>query len=173
KVFAPGEVQAGRGGSVDDHLRIDAIGHVGARPVSVLRVLDDAHAAAGLERFPYVAKHDHGLFERVERVDDEHRVQFAGRQIRILRLPEHRPYVLQLLTFDAPLDGLEHLRLDVFGVDDAVRADTAREANREPAAAGAEVGDARAFGDAQGVHDLFGFLPRIALGPFRSEEHTS
>src|SRR5690606_22681367 len=93
-----------------------------------------------------------------------------GRQIRILRLPEHRPYVLQLLTFDAPLDGLEHLRLDVFGVDDAVRADTAREANREPAAAGAEVGDARAFGDAQGVHDLFGFLPRIAVGPFERAE---
>ena len=54
---------------------------------------------------------------------------------------------VQVLALHAPADRLEHLRLDVFGVDEAVRADAAREAEREPAAAGAEVGDDRAVGD--------------------------
>ena len=61
-------------------------------------------------------------------------------------------------------------RLDVFGVDAAVRADPARQPHREPAAAGAEVGDDAAFADLQRVHDLIGPLPRVAIRSLEQPE---
>ena len=41
---------------------------------------------------------------------------------------------------------------------------------REPAAAGAEIGDDRAVGDLQRVHDQIGLLPLIAIGRFEQPE---
>ena len=64
----------------------------------------------------------------------------------------------------APLDRFEHQRLDVLGVDKAGLSDATRQTDREPAAARAEIGDHRPFGELERVHDLFGLLPLIAVG---------
>ncbi len=61
-------------------------------------------------------------------------------------------------------------RLDVLGVDAPVRADALGEPQREPAAGGAELGDLRAFSDADRVHDLIGLLPLIAIGRLEQPE---
>src|SRR4029077_16130756 len=55
-------------------------------------------------------------------------------------------------------------------VDPAVRPDAARDPHREPAAAGAEVGDDAALADVQGVHDLVGTLIGVAVRPFELAE---
>ena len=70
----------------------------------------------------------------------------------------------------APVDHLDHLRLDVLRVDDAVRADPARQPHREPAAARAEIGHDGAISDPERVHDLFGLIPVVAIGCFERPE---
>ena len=80
-------------------------------------------------------------------VDDQHRVERPGRQVRIAAVRQPRLDVLQPFAADAAPDRLEHLALDVLRVDEAVRSDTPRESDREPAGAGADVGDRRAVGD--------------------------
>src|SRR5262249_15454562 len=49
-------------------------------------------------------------------------------------------------------------------------ADALGELHREPAAAGAEIGDRRSFGDAQRVHDLLGLLPVLPIRRFEQTE---
>ena len=72
----------------------------------------------------------------------------------------------QVLARHPPLDHLDHLRLDVLGVDPAVRPDAPRQTDREPAAGGAELSDDAALGDVEGVHDLIGTLPDVAIRSF-------
>ena len=83
---------------------------------------------------------------------------------------QQRSDVRQVLALRAPADQLDHLRLDVLGVHDAVRADAAGELDREPAAARPEIGDDGAVGDPSVVHDQFGRLPLIAIGRFEQPE---
>lgn len=103
------------------------------------------------------------------RVDDEYGVD-AGRQPRIARRTEHRAHVLLPLALEAAADRFDHLRLNVFGINEPVRSDPAREPNGEPSAAGAEVGDDRALGNEQRVHDLVRFLPELAIGRLEETE---
>ena len=76
----------------------------------------------------------------------------------------------RFLARHAPLDHLDHLRLDVLRVDPPVGADAAREPDGEPAAGGAEVSHDAAFGDVERVHDLLGALPDVAIGPLELAE---
>ena len=93
----------------------------------------------------------------------------AGR-FGVLPCAKARLHVLQPFARDAAANRFEHLPLDVLRVDDAVGPDAARQLNREPAGAGADVGDRRAVRDPQRVHDLVGLLPRVAIGPFEQAE---
>ena len=74
-----------------------------------------------------------------------------------------------VMTFLRPIsstrtrDRLDHLPLDVFGEHDAVGPDAIREADGEPAAAGAEVSDDASFPHPQRVHDPFRALPLVAI----------
>ena len=95
-------------------------------------------------------------------VDDDGRVETV-RKLRIVGCAEDGPDVRQVLALCPAPDGVEHRRLNVFGVDEAVLRDPARELDREPPAARPKVGDDRAFGDVEIVHDLFGRLPLIAV----------
>ena len=97
-------------------------------------------------------------------VDDQHRVERVRPQPGILVVPVGDAHVAQPLALHPPVDRLEHLRLDVLGDDEPTRPDAASEADGEPAAAGADVGDDRAIGDAERVHDLAGTLIRLAIG---------
>jgi hypothetical protein len=85
-------------------------------------------------------------------------------------LAEHRPDVLQPLALDAPPDGVEHLSLHVLCVHNSVRTHTARQARREPAGPGADVGYVGAVGDAERVHDLIRLLPGGTIGRFEQPE---
>jgi hypothetical protein len=109
-----------------------------------------------------VAEHQHWIIHFVIRIHDEDRVD-AGRQARIARGAEHGSYVLQSLALHTAANRFDHLRLDVFGVDEPVRADAVREMDREPAIAGADIGDHRAFSDLQRVHDLIRLLPQLSI----------
>src|SRR5262249_57689920 len=57
-----------------------------------------------------------------------------------------------------------HLLVDVDGIDAALRADRASEAQREVAAPRAEVGHALARLDAERLDHALGLLPRVATG---------
>ena len=85
----------------------------------------------------------------------------------MIRSAEHGGDVTQALALHATLDGFDHLRLDVLGVDDAVGADALGQPHREPAAAGAEIGDDRAVADAERIHDLVGTLPGLTIRAFQ------
>src|SRR5260221_8966130 len=104
-----------------------------------------------------------GFVHLVKRVDDDSGVDTGG-QPRIGRRAEHRPHVGKILALNALADRLEHLALNVLGVNDAVRPDATSEAQREPSARGAELRDGRSVGDAEFIHDQFGLVPLIAIG---------
>src|SRR4029079_6271754 len=133
-------------------------------------VTGDRRGAAWLECRGQVAEQGHRLFELVIRVHDQNRVERSRRQLRIRRGALDRDDVGQRLALHAALDDLDHLRLDVFGVDASVGADATRQADGEPPAAGAEIGHDAAAADRQRVHDLFGALPRVAVRPFELSE---
>jgi hypothetical protein len=59
---------------------------------------------------------------------------------------------------------------DILGVNHAVWADTLRQPDREPAAAGPDVRHARALGNAEPVHHLIGLLPVVAIRPLEQSE---
>jgi hypothetical protein len=90
--------------------------------------------------------------------------------VRIGGRAEHGADVTQVLALDAASDRLDHLPLNVLGVDDAVRADSAREVHREPAACCADLRDDGALGDEERVHDLIRLLPLLAIGRFEESQ---
>ena len=119
---------------------------------AVLAKVHDADAAGWPQRLAHDLQPLDRLQELTVDADDQYRVDRIG-QLRIVLRAEHHGHVGEPLAPDAPLHRLDHGLLDVLGVDAAVRADAAGEAHREPAAAGAQVGDARAFVDAERIHD--------------------
>ena len=116
-----------------------------------------------------IFSHSTGFSELAVDADDQYRVDRIG-QLRVFVRAEHHGDVGEPLAPDAPLHRLDHGLLDVLGVDAAVRADAPGEAHREPAAAGAQVGDARAFVDAERIHDRVGLLPPLAIRAFELAE---
>ena len=76
----------------------------------------------------------------------------------------------EAFVLQSPVDRLDHLRLNVLRVHQAVRSHAPRQANREPAAAGAEIRDHGAVGDAERVHDQIGLVPLVAIGRFEQAE---
>ena len=163
--------QPGARGVADDLLGIDALVHRRSRAAAVLLEIDDADAAVRLERLGEVAQQRDRLLDLVIRVDDQHGVERLAGSFGSVGVPSTvftrfcRPS-----RSHAALDRLDHLRLDVFGVDLAVRTDAARQAHGEPAAAGAEVGDDAAVADLERVHDLIGPLPRVAIRTLEQAE---
>jgi hypothetical protein len=81
-----------------------------------------------------------------------------------------RLHVGEALGRGTTLDRREHFLLDIDGVDDSIRTNTTREANREPAAAGTDVANDRGVGDAELVHDFVRVLPHVAIGGFEEPE---
>ena len=77
----------------------------------------------------------------MKRVDHYDHVDPGVRQARVHATSEYRPNVQQTLAADATRDRVEHLLLHVLGVYDALRPHPAGEADGEPAASGADVGD--------------------------------
>src|SRR5438874_10264380 len=90
--------------------------------------------------------------------------------MRIGDRPQHGPDVLETFAADAAPNGFDHLPLDIFRVDEAVGTDAARELDGEPSRARADVGDLRAVGGAERVHDLIRLLPCGAVGAFEKAE---
>ena len=99
-------------------------------------------------------------------IDDENGVEAARRQAWVVEAALHVVDVSQTLATDAALDRLEHLRLKVLREDRAVGSDPSCQPDREPAAAGADIGHDRPFTDTQRVHDQVGLLPRVPVGTF-------
>ena len=97
------------------------------------------------------------------RIDDQDGVH-PLRQPRVGCGAEHGAYVLQPFALHAAADRFDHLRLDIFGVHEAIGSHAARQANGEPSAAGAQVRDDGALGDLERVHDLIRLLPQLAIG---------
>ena len=145
-------------------LGIDALVHRRPGPAARHGELDDAEPAVGLERAsrrcgaapPAAPSRD------TRRRSGWHRACPTG-SFGSSAVPSTVSTLSQVLARQPPLDDLDHLRLDVFGVDPAVRADAPRQPDREPAAGGAEISDDAAFGDVEGVHDLIGPLPDVAI----------
>src|SRR5262249_14208858 len=103
-------------------------------------------------------------------VHDEDGVQRKVPQPWVDRRSKDRPDVVQAFARRAPFDRVDHLPLDVLGIDDSVRADLAREPYRNPSASGAQVGDRAAVADAERVHDLIWPLPGVTVWPFELTE---
>src|SRR6476661_1465140 len=68
------------------------------------------------------------------------------------------------------IDDLDHLRLNIFRIHDAIWSNAAREADFHPSAASSYIGDRSAVGDADGIHDLFRLRPVLAIGRFQQTE---
>src|SRR5690606_16799724 len=91
-------------------------------------------------------------------------------QAGIAGRPENRLDVREALVGYPLRDRINHLPLDVFGVDAPVGADAPRQADREPAAAGADVGYPRSVGNPERIHDPIGLLPFVAVGTLENTE---
>ena len=74
--------------------------------------------------------------------------------------------VLESFSRDPAIEVLDPIRLNVLGIDAAIRADPACEAGGEPAAARTDISDATRLGNVQGVHHSFGLLPAVPVGRF-------
>src|SRR4029078_11515999 len=113
-------------------------------PASWIEV-DDADPPIGLQRLGRPLQQHHRIawcdFHFAIRVDDERGIDAVGGQVRVGRRTEDRPHVPQVLTLYSPPDRLDHRRLNVFRVDDAVWSDACREAGGEPSSAGTKIGD--------------------------------
>ena len=103
------------------------------------------------------------------RVDDDGGVE-PFRQPWIARGAEDGTDVQQVLDLHPLADDLQHRRLNVFGVHDAIGSDAPCNVQREPRAARAKIGDNRSVRDAERIHDLLGFLPLIAIGRVEQSE---
>ena len=86
----------------DDALGIDALVHIRARSAPGHGELDDAESPIGLERQRGVAQQRHRLLHLVIRVDDEHGIELADRQLRIVRRAESRLDVVSTGSRAAP-----------------------------------------------------------------------
>ena len=95
----------------------------------------------GLSDLGDVAQQRDRLLHLVIRVDDQDGVDGVRAAADRSLCRARSSTFLQPLALHAALDRLDHLALDVFGVDHAVRTDAARQPDGEPAAAGAEVSD--------------------------------
>ena len=100
--------------------------------------IHDADAAVRLERLRSLLQQLDGIgrrqFHFSEGFDDDDRVDALG-QSRIVGRAENRAHPRQVLLLHAPADPIDHLRLNVLGVDEAVRPDATREPDGKPAAA--------------------------------------
>src|SRR5205085_8190917 len=164
--FAPAQLEPGRARIGNDLLWVDALGHTRPWPAAVLLEIHDANRARPFERACNIAEQRDRLLDLMICVDDQHRIERSRRQLWIDWRAKHRPHILQSLALHPALNRLDHLRLDVFRVNPTVGPDRAGEPHREPAAAGAEIGDAAAFADEERVHDLVRTLPGIAVRSF-------
>jgi hypothetical protein len=168
-VLARGQSQPGGGGSLDHGLRIDPVAGSGTGPATPGFEVDDADAPLRFQRERDLPEQRHRIFHFTIHVCDEHGVE-AGRQVRVGGGPEHRADVPQVLALHAAGDRFDHLPLNVLGIDDAVRADAAREVHREPAPGRADFRDDGALGDEERVHDLIRLLPLLAIGRFEEPQ---
>jgi hypothetical protein len=163
------KLQSGRCGGFDHRLGVDPLIRGGARTAAAGVVVDDADAPLRPQRFRRVPQERHRIFDFAIRVGDEDGID-AARQVRIGFAAEHGPHVPQVFALGPAFDRVDHRRLDVFGVNEAVGADAAREANREPAAGRADFRDDRSVRDVQHVHDLIGLLPLITIRRFQEPQ---
>jgi hypothetical protein len=142
------QLQPGGFCGADHRLRIHALVRRWPRSASARIEADDAQPPERLEGSRHVPQYRDRIVHLVVHVDDQHGVD-ARRQPRVVRHAEYRAHVLQPFPLYAAADRLDHLRLNVFGVDQPVRSDTPREMDREPPAASAEIRDDRSFRDEQ------------------------
>src|SRR5688572_2909963 len=70
---------------------------------------------------------------------------------------------MQLFALHAALNGFDHQTLHIDSEDLTALAYAPSKANREPPATRSDVGDRRPFSDAQRIHHLIGFLPRLTI----------
>lgn len=70
------------------------------------------------------------------------------------------------------MDGVDGVRVDVLGVNDAVGSDAAGGPNGEPSAACADVGYVRAGAELEDVHDALNLELLVAGGVFEDGEIT-
>src|SRR2546427_281384 len=112
-----------------------------SRSASARREVDHAETPLRPERLRDVPQQRHRIarFARVVelhlviRADDQRCIDH-GRQPRIVGDAEDRHDVRQILVLHAPLDRLDHRRLDILREHASDRSDATREADREPAA---------------------------------------
>jgi hypothetical protein len=159
------ELQSCRFRRRDHRLRIHSLVRRRSRSAPARIEPGDAQPALELERSRDVTQHHHWIVHLVIGVDDEDGVD-ARRQTRIGGGAEHGAHVLQSFALQTAADRFDHLRLNVLGIDEAVRPHPSRQPNREPATAGAKVGHHRSFRNQQRIHDLIRLLPQFAIGRF-------
>ena len=126
-------------------------------------VLDESHLARGLEAPLDPLEHGPGLLELVVHVHHDDPVESALGQPGVGIRAEHGldardPFLLHVIAQE-----VQHLRLDVDGVDAAARRHHARHAPCEPPRAAAEVGRHVAALEPEGPEDLRRALLGLAV----------
>ena len=97
-------------------------------------------------------------------VDHQLEIDRRRRKVRIVHRALHDRDVGDLFARDPALQQLEHLRLQVVGVDAAAGADAAGESHGDVARTGADVGDRSAFRDLQQIQRAIGFFFGLKSG---------
>ena len=128
-----------------------------------LPIFEQHEAAARLERGAHATQHLLRLRELVIDVDQQHQIDRSVRQFRVVGQAEDRRHVGKPFFRDALLEQINHLGLDVFGVDAAGRADAPRHLHAHVAGARADIRDRLALFEVERVDGGVRFLFDIAL----------
>src|SRR5215471_9676134 len=162
--LARNHLQAGGSCTFDDRFLIDAV--LGCRPwtANARREVHDAEAPLRFERIYGVFQNRDWIDHGVVCADDQNRIKPLG-QPGLSGRPQHGVNVGEVLPLREACDGFDRLRLDIFGPQLSVCADASCEVDREPATARADLADKGPFADLQGIHDLIGLVPLLAIRP--------
>src|SRR5262249_38830457 len=164
EVVLRGDLVPGLGHLAQQHLARGAMTEQAHEPALAAGRVDHRDAAAGWEIAPEVGEVVGPIFEVMVGVDGEHEVDGPVREQRVVEARLDHLDVRDVRLPEALLQIGVHLLVDVDGIDAALRADRASEAQREVAAPRAEVGHALARIDAERLDHALGLRPRSATG---------
>src|SRR6185312_7435247 len=164
EVVSPHLMEAGAFHFFTKNFFVEAV--VGAGAVAV----DDAEARAGLHRGTQRGEHEFRVRDLVVDLQHQHGVDAVLWQLRVVGCAEDRLDVAEVFVVGALADGVDVLRIDVFGEHCAGGADASCGENGEPAATCAYVRDRFAGCDVQQIHHAVDVQAFGAAGALKDTE---
>lgn len=97
-------------------------------------------------------------------------VNAVCRKFRVVGIAQYCTDLRQMLAFGAILYRIDSLRIDIFGEDYAVEADSLGSSDCQPAAASTDIRDRRSGVNTEKRKDALGLEPRVAFRIFENRQ---